>query len=201
MAYKLPCQRHLQECVHKWYSRIILISIWRFLRRFQHYLEHTLDYIQRVLTDRSTYCSHGLNDPKFQVVPTGYGLVYCAPLRAPLLTLERRQKSQYYLKESKVTGLEDGMVLGMQHQLLHGHSLTIPPHHLNGGLTTRDVIVQIIAFILNVYPLTSTYYPLAHHSPKAPFKTLNSLVCILRVYSHRRHERGLIAQHPKVGST
>lgn len=27
MAYKLPCQRHLQECVHKWYSRIILIHL------------------------------------------------------------------------------------------------------------------------------------------------------------------------------
>lgn len=25
MAYKLPCQRHLQECVHKWYSRIIIL--------------------------------------------------------------------------------------------------------------------------------------------------------------------------------
>lgn len=81
---------------------LLFLSIWWFSRRFRHYLEHTLDYIQRVLTDRSTYCSHGLNDPKFQVVSTGHGLVYCAPIEAPRLTLERRQNSQYYLKESTV---------------------------------------------------------------------------------------------------
>lgn len=113
---------------------LLFLSIWWFSSRFRHYLEHTLDYIQRVLTDRSTYCSHGLNDPKFQVVSTGHGLVYCAPIEAPRLTLERRQNSQYYLKEYTVTGLEDGMMLGMLHQLLHGHSPTIPPDRLNGGL-------------------------------------------------------------------